>query len=228
MIVHGVLLPLSITRRQPLLQQKRAAAATSNRSLTMAGQMPLLLDPAICNWVLMPIVVVMVLVMILRDKVRASTRGNLAPLCSLVQRCIAPGPDRERYAVRWQVTRLLRSVPPGKLENIKEQYATRPRAHSSAGLVDCCSLSLPRQVMKRAQMLRFHYKYIPSGSFAARRNMLIRDYLTKAKKKDPMAAMQQMQDPDMMGVRRALCDTCSMTGLHTARDTLSIPVPSRL
>ena len=54
--------------------------------------------------------------------------------------------------------------------------------------------------MKRAQMLRFHYKYIPSGSFAARRNMLIRDYLTKAKKKDPMAAMQQMQDPDMMGV----------------------------
>ena len=54
--------------------------------------------------------------------------------------------------------------------------------------------------MKRAQSLRFHYKYIPSGSFASRRNKLIADYLTKAKKKDPMAAMQQMQDPDMMGV----------------------------
>jgi hypothetical protein len=52
--------------------------------------------------------------------------------------------------------------------------------------------------MKRAQLLRMHYKYIPSGSFAARRNTLIKDYLTQAKKKDPMAAMAQMQDPDMM------------------------------
>ena len=56
--------------------------------------------------------------------------------------------------------------------------------------------------MKRAQMLRFHYKYIPSGSFAARRTMLVSKYLSSAKKKDPMAQMQQMQDPDMMGVSK--------------------------
>ena len=43
---------------------------------TMAGQMPLLLDPAICNWVLLPIVVVMVLVMILRDKVPNLARSD--------------------------------------------------------------------------------------------------------------------------------------------------------
>merc|ERR1711934_534401 len=43
-----------------------------------------------------------------------------------------------------------------------------------------------------------HYKYIPSASFAARREVLIKDYLSTAKAKNPMDAMAQMQDPNMM------------------------------
>jgi len=100
------------------------------------------LDPAIRDWVLIPVVFVMILVGVLRDK----------------------------------VTRLLRSVTPTKLENIREQ-----------------------QILKRAQMLRMHYKYIPSGAFYARRSHLIGDYLSQAKEKNPMDAMAQMQNPDMMG-----------------------------
>jgi len=99
------------------------------------------LDPAIRNWVLIPVVVVMVLVGLLRDK----------------------------------ATRLLRSVTPAKLTSIRET-----------------------QILKRAQMLRMNYKYIPSDAFYARRNLLAKDYLTQAEKKNPMDAMAQMQDPNMM------------------------------
>jgi len=49
-----------------------------------------------------------------------------------------------------------------------------------------------------------HHKYIPGGSFVSRRKDLIDNYLTKAKKKDPMDAMAQMQDPDMMQVSHLL------------------------
>merc|ERR1712046_4283 len=106
----------------------------------MAG-VGLNLDPAIRDWVLIPVVLVMVLVGVLRDK----------------------------------VTRLLRSHTPGKPEAVREQ-----------------------QILRRSQALRMHYRYIPSGSFAARRQHLIDSYLTKAKKKNPMDAMAQMQNPDMM------------------------------
>merc|ERR1711939_104168 len=47
-------------------------------------------------------------------------------------------------------------------------------------------------------MLRMHYKYIPSGSFHARRSHMCKEYLTQAKAKNPMDAMAQMQDPNMM------------------------------
>merc|ERR1711939_1000663 len=47
-------------------------------------------------------------------------------------------------------------------------------------------------------MLRMHYKYIPSSSFSGRREFIIKEYLTKGKKADPMDAMAQMQDPNMM------------------------------
>merc|ERR1712072_506174 len=47
-------------------------------------------------------------------------------------------------------------------------------------------------------MLRMHYKYIPASSFSGRREVYSADYLTQAKKKNPMDAMAQMQDPNMM------------------------------
>merc|ERR1712072_1617449 len=77
--------------------------------------------------------------------------------------------------LRDKVTRLLRSVTPAKLENIRET-----------------------QILRRSQMLRMHYKYIPSSSFSGRREVYSADYLTQAKKKNPMDAMAQMQDPNMM------------------------------
>merc|ERR1711934_320268 len=77
--------------------------------------------------------------------------------------------------LRDKVTRLLRSPTPSKLENIREQ-----------------------QILRRSNMLRMHYKYIPSSSFYARRSMMINNYLTQAKKKNPMDAMAQMQDPNRM------------------------------
>jgi len=77
--------------------------------------------------------------------------------------------------LRDKVTRLLRSTTPGKTETIREQ-----------------------QILKRSSMLRMHYKFIPAGSFAARREFIIEKYLTQAKKKNPMDAMAQMQNPDMM------------------------------
>merc|ERR1712072_1605701 len=77
--------------------------------------------------------------------------------------------------LRDKVTRLLRSVTPAKLENIRET-----------------------QILRRSQMLRMHYKYIPSSSFSGRREFIIKEYLTQAKKKNPMDAMAQMQDPNMM------------------------------
>ena len=48
-------------------------------------QQPLLLDPAICNWVLMPIVLVMVLVMILRDKVRPTRDDTFVDVEDIIQ-----------------------------------------------------------------------------------------------------------------------------------------------
>merc|ERR1711907_445782 len=99
------------------------------------------LDPAIRDWVLIPVMVVMILVGVLRDK----------------------------------VTRLMRSITPGKLDALREQ-----------------------QILKRAQILRTNYKYIPAASFARRRHDVIKNYLSQAKKKNPMDAMAQMQDPNMM------------------------------
>ena len=65
------------------------AGAPPKRPLTagekIMQQQPLLLDPAICNWVLMPIVLVMVLVMILRDKVRPTRDDTFVDVEDIIQ-----------------------------------------------------------------------------------------------------------------------------------------------
>lgn len=102
----------------------------------------LVLDPQIRDWVLIPIVVVMFLVGVLRDR----------------------------------VTRLLRTEMKPKVENIRNT-----------------------QILNRARFLRMHSGFIPEERFLARKKVLVSEYLSKAKEKNPLDAMQMMSDPSMMG-----------------------------
>merc|ERR1711957_175664 len=83
----------------------------------------IVLDPQIRDWVLIPIVTVMFLVGVLRDR----------------------------------VTRMLRSNPKGKLENVQQSAA-----------------------LAKAKVLRMHSGFIPEESFRMRKKFLIDEHLSKA------------------------------------------------
>merc|ERR1712028_229028 len=111
----------------------------SNRTMSAEG-VGIVLAPQIRDWVLIPIVTVMFLVGVLRDR----------------------------------VTRMLRSNPKGKLENVQQSAA-----------------------LAKAKVLRMHSGFIPEESFRMRKKFLIDEHLSKAKEKNPMDAMQMMNDPSM-------------------------------
>merc|ERR1711865_93010 len=76
--------------------------------------------------------------------------------------------------LRDRVTRMLRSNPKGKLENVQQSAA-----------------------LAKAKVLRMHSGFIPEESFRMRKKFLIDEHLSKAKEKNPMDAMQMMNDPSM-------------------------------
>merc|ERR1712028_190799 len=114
----------------------------SNRTMSAEG-VGIVLAPQIRDWVLIPIVTVMFLVGVLRDR----------------------------------VTRMLRSNPKGKLENVQQSAA-----------------------LAKAKVLRMHSGFIPEESFRMRKKFLIDEHLSKAKEKNPMDAMQMMKKNMVMVV----------------------------